>query len=80
MVQMIPEKSYFMGRNKKDGKEHFRAELLADYCSDLVGLTELDNRVFEPGSVALCGKEPDACVLMFDGKWYRQSNGNEVTL
>ena len=78
MVKMIPERSVFIKRDK-DGKEHFRAELLADYSSDLVGLTELDNKVFEYGSVCLCGKESEACVLMFDGKWYKQSNGSEVT-
>ena len=81
MITMLNDKSYFVGRDK-DGKEHFRATLISDTCEELVGVTTLKDgkNILDFGSIAICGKAGEICMLMSDSKWYKQSNGQEVTV
>ena len=77
-MEIVYEDSELLRRDP-DGKEVWRASINADNCADLVGVTEIDGRKLHPGSVALCGKDGEACYLATDGKWYKQKNGTEVT-
>lgn len=76
MVKMIAERSTFLARGK-DGKEHFRAQLIADDSAELVGVTGQGDKVFEFGSIALTA-DGEACMLKSDGTWHKLSDGSEV--
>lgn len=78
MVKFIAEKSTFLYRDST-GREHYRGAVVADTCAELAGVTVIRNVVLGFGSVALCGKDGEVCMLMSDGKWYKQSTGTEVT-
>lgn len=62
----------------KNGSEHVRADIVAGSCSELVGLTELEGKVLKNGCIAWAVTEGEFCGL-YGGKWYRQSDGSEVT-
>ena len=76
MIRFIVEKSIFCGRDE-NGKEHFIAQLTADESSELAGVTELNGRVFEAHSVALCA-DGVALMLKSTGVWNDLSDGSEV--
>lgn len=78
MLKVLKDKSLYLYRDAS-GKQHIRAQIVAGTCSELAGVTEIDDMTFEYGSAALCGKEGELCVLLEDGKWYKQSDGSEVT-
>ena len=77
-MYMIPEKSQYIKRDS-NGREHWHAALIADTTAELVGVTGLRNTIFEQGSAAVCIKNAEVCVLGSDNKWYKQSDGSEVT-
>jgi hypothetical protein len=52
---------------------------MCDTCAELVGVTGQGDVVFDFGSLAFCGKDDEVCSLMSDNKWYKVSNGTEVT-
>ena len=62
----------------KNGSEHVRADIVAGSCSELVGLTELEGKVLKNGCTAWAVTEGEFCGF-YGGKWYRQSDGSEVT-
>ena len=78
MIKFIVEKSTFLYRDST-GREHYRGAVVADTCAELAGVTVIGTVVLEFGTVALAGKDGEACMLMSDGKWYKQSTGTEVT-
>lgn len=78
MLKLITSKSEYLYRDVS-GKQHMRAGIIADTCAELADVTELDGVILGFGSVALCGKDGEVCMLMSDGKWYKQSSGTEVT-
>lgn len=78
MVKFIAEKSTFLYRDTV-GREHYRGAVVADTCAELAGVTIIGSVELGFGSVALCGKDGEVCMLMSDGKWYKQSTGTEVT-
>lgn len=64
-----------------NGTKKFAAEIFADEETDLPDYddcTGIDGEL-TLGSVALVVKSGEACALSTDGKWYRQSDGSEVT-
>lgn len=78
MIKVLTDKSLYLYRDA-DGKQHCRAEIVCDTCSELVGVVDYGGIYFDFGSVALVAKDGEVCVLASDNKWYKQSNGSEVT-
>ena len=78
MIKLLTDRSLYITRSA-DSKQHVRAEIIADTCAELAGVTEIDGVVFDFGSVALVAKDGEVCVLASDSKWYKQSTGTEVT-
>lgn len=78
MIEMITERSKYIKRDSNN-KLHYVAQLMCDTCAELVGVTGRGDVVFDFGSLAFCGKDGEVCSLMSDGKWYKVSNGTEVT-
>lgn len=76
-IRMQTEKSTYLRR--EGDKEIWKAEIMCDECSDLIGVIGQGNKVFAVDSVALAVKDGEVCVLASDSKWYKQSSGTEVT-
>ena len=64
---------------KFDGVKKIAVELVADEESDLPAYNEWTDGELTLGSLALVVKSGELCALSSDGKWYRQSDGSEVT-
>lgn len=77
MIKVLTDKSLYLYRDT-DGKQHFRAEIVCDTCSELVGVTDYDGIYFDFGSVALVAKDGELCILDSEGVWYKK-DGTEVT-
>ena len=78
MIELIPERSRYVGRDG-NGAQHIRGELISDTCAELAGVTSVNGAVLEFGSLAFCGKDGEICAYMSDSKWYKVSDGSEVT-
>ena len=78
MIKLMTERSKYVKRTP-DGKQHYVVQLVADTCAELVDVTELNGIAFDFGSLAFCGKDGEVCSLMSDSKWYKVSDGSEVT-
>ena len=63
MIKMIKERSVYLRRNA-DGKEVYRAELIADTAEELADVTEVGGNVLDFGSIAHAVN--DAVILRFD--------------
>lgn len=76
-IKMIKERSVYLHRNA-DGKEIYRAELIADTAAELTGVTEQGGVVWDFGSIALTA---DGKALMLDSSrvWHDISDGSEVS-
>jgi len=76
-VKMMRGRSQFLFRDKA-GKEHFRAEVIADTAADLTGAEVIENIVLEMGSVAYAVR--DAVFLAIDstGTWYKSADDPET--
>lgn len=72
MIKMIVENSTYRHR-QADGKEVYRAELIADTAAELTGVTEVGGNVLDFGSIAHA--VDDAQILRFDssGDWIIQT-------
>lgn len=77
MIKMIVENSTYR-RRQADGKEVYRAELIADTAEELAGVKELGGNVLDFGSIALTA---DGKALMLDSSntWHDLSDGSEVS-
>lgn len=77
MIKMIKERSTYLDRNA-DGREVYRAQLIADTAAELTDVTELRGKVLVFGSVALTA---DGKALMLDSSntWHDLSDGSEVS-
>lgn len=69
--------SFMVG--KFDGVKKLAVELIADEESDLPAYDGWGDGELTLGSIALIVKSGELCALSSDGKWYRQSDGSEVT-
>lgn len=78
MIKMITERSTYVSRTP-DNKEHYVAQLICDTCAELVGVTGQGSKVYDFGSLALAMKDGEVCSLASDSKWYKVSDGTEVT-
>lgn len=76
-IRMQTENSTYLRR--EGDKEIWKAEIMCDNCTDLIGVTGQGNKIFAVDSVALAVKDGEVCVLASDNKWYKQSSGTEVT-
>lgn len=65
--------------NREDGKAYCIVEIDCDTGSELVGVTEIDNKIICFGSIAIAAKEGEVYRFASDDKWYKQSDGSEVT-
>ena len=73
MIKLIPERSIRTGAGK------YMAQLIADSPDELAGVTAVDGIDLDFGSLAFCGRDGEVCSLMSNGKWYKVSDGSEVT-
>lgn len=77
MIKMIAERSVYRHRTT-DGKEIYRAELIADTAAELTGVTEVGGNVLDFGSIALTA---DGKALMLDSNhvWHDLADGTAIT-
>lgn len=68
-VKMMRGRSQFLFRDKA-GKEHFRAEIIADTAAELTGAEVIEDIVCEMGSVAYAVQDALFLVIDSEGTWY----------
>ena len=77
MIEMMTDRSIFK-HSDSAGKQHYRAQLIADTAAELAGVTEQGGVVWDFGSTALTA-DGKSLLLNSDGVWKDLSDGSEVS-
>lgn len=76
-VKMMRGRSQFLFRDKA-GKEHFRAEVVADTAAELTGAEVIENIVLEMGSIAYAVRDAVFLGIDSEGTWYKSTDDPET--